>query len=118
MANRTDYRRLLYTLVDRGKRILLGIVAGVVLMHPGAARGQRGRSAEVVPGYLRPYRWRWRNKPRIRLRWWNTRASTLASSRSSRPARRERLSTGNLFIPARLEKRKRLPLQVHFHSAS
>jgi hypothetical protein len=32
--------------------------------------------------------------------------------------RRERLSTGNLFIPARLEKRKRLPLQVHFHGAS
>lgn len=32
--------------------------------------------------------------------------------------RREKLSTGSLFIPARLQRAKRLPLFVHFHGAT
>jgi hypothetical protein len=32
--------------------------------------------------------------------------------------RREQLSTGSLFIPAKLQKAKRLPLFVHFHGAA
>ncbi len=35
--------------------------------------------------------------------------------KSEPPGRREKLSTGTLFIPARLQGRKRLPLFVHFH---
>src|SRR5713226_6728239 len=36
----------------------------------------------------------------------------------SPPGRREKLSTGSLFIPAKLQKQKRLPLFVHFHGAA
>jgi hypothetical protein len=39
-------------------------------------------------------------------------------SQQNLPGRRERLSTGTLFIPASLEHRKRLPLFVHFHGAA
>jgi len=39
-------------------------------------------------------------------------------SQQNPPGRRERLSTGTLFIPAGLERRKRLPLFVHFHGAA
>jgi hypothetical protein len=35
--------------------------------------------------------------------------------KSEPPGRREKLSTGTLFIPARLKGRKRLPLFIHFH---
>ena len=35
-----------------------------------------------------------------------------------RPGRREKLSTGTLFIPAKLEKLKRVPLFVHFHGGA
>lgn len=34
------------------------------------------------------------------------------------PGRRESLSTGVLFIPAKLEKSKKLPLFIHFHGAA
>jgi hypothetical protein len=34
------------------------------------------------------------------------------------PGRRERLATGTLFIPEKLEKSKRLPLFIHFHGAA
>lgn len=34
------------------------------------------------------------------------------------PGRREQLSTGTLFIPAKLQHKKRLPLFVHFHGAA
>ena len=33
------------------------------------------------------------------------------------PGRREQLSTGTLFIPAKLQKSRRLPLFIHFHGA-
>ena len=37
---------------------------------------------------------------------------------ASPPGRRENLSTGSLFIPAKLQHKKRLPLFVHFHGAT
>jgi hypothetical protein len=37
---------------------------------------------------------------------------------ASPPGRREKLSTGNLFIPAKLQHKKKLPLFVHFHGAN
>jgi hypothetical protein len=37
---------------------------------------------------------------------------------ASPPGRREKLSTGSLFIPARLQHKKKLPLFIHFHGAT
>src|SRR6266404_9029119 len=37
---------------------------------------------------------------------------------ASPPGRREKLSTGSLFIPAKLQYKKKLPLFVHFHGAT
>jgi hypothetical protein len=47
----------------------------------------------------------------------HTRAHPRLEEQSPR-GRREQLSTGTLFIPARLQKAKRLPLFVHFHGAA
>src|SRR5713226_2008866 len=36
----------------------------------------------------------------------------------SPPGLREKLATGGLFIPAKLQQKKRLPLFIHFHGAA
>ncbi len=47
----------------------------------------------------------------------HTRAHPRLTQRTA-TGRREKLSTGELFIPAAIEKKKRLPLFIHFHGAS
>lgn len=48
----------------------------------------------------------------------HTRAHPRLEEQQSPRGRREQLATGTLFIPAKIQKAKRLPLFVHFHGAA